>query len=157
MRRVVITGLGVVSPIANGRVDFWKALEEGRNGVGPLTTFDASDLPVTFGAEVRDFDPTHWLDNKEVKRSDRVIHFAVAASDMALEDAHLDVKSLDSNKFGVYIGTGQGGIETTFNNFQTLIEKGPRRVSPFFIPMMISNMSTAYVAIRYGADRKSVV
>jgi len=151
LRRVVITGLGVVSPIANGRVDFWKALEEGRNGVGPLTTFDASDLPVTFGAEVRDFDPTHWLDNKEVKRSDRVIHFAVAASDMALEDAHLDVKSLDSNKFGVYIGTGQGGIETTFNNFQTLIEKGPRRISPFFIPMMISNMSTAYVAIRYGA------
>lgn len=151
MRRVVITGLGVVSPIANGRENFWQALKEGKNGVFPFSTFDASDLPVTFGAEIKDFDPTLWLDKKEAKRSDRVIHFAVAAADMAVEDAHLDISSLDSNRFGVYIGTGQGGIETTFNNFKTLMEKGPRRVSPFFIPMMISNMSTAYVAIRYGA------
>lgn len=150
-RRVVITGLGVVSPIGNGKDKYWQALKEGANGVGPISQFDVKGYPVTFGAEVRNFDPLTWLDKKEVRRSDKVIHFSVAAASMAVEDASLDVKKLDSNKFGVYIGTGQGGIETSFKNFNTLMEKGPSRVSPFFIPMMISNMSAAYVAIRFQA------
>ncbi|MGI6253277.1 MAG: beta-ketoacyl-ACP synthase II [Aminivibrio sp.] len=152
MRRVVVTGLGVVSPIATGKENYWRALEEGRNGIGPLTTFDVSDCPVPFGAEIKDFDPSRWMDNKEAKRSDRVIQFAVAAADMAVADAKLDTASLNSHKFGVYIGSGQGGIETTYNNFKTMLERGARRVSPFFIPMMISNMSTAYVAIKHKAQ-----
>jgi len=151
LRRVVITGLGVVSPIATGKEDYWQALKDGKNGIGPLTTFDASDSPVPFGADIKDFDPSQWMDNKEAKRSDRVIQFAVAAAGLAVADAKLDTGSLDPYKFGVYIGSGQGGIETTFNNFKTMMEKGPKRVSPFFIPMMISNMSTAYVAIKHNA------
>ncbi len=156
MRRVVITGLGAVSPIGHGKDVFWKALEEGKNGIGTFTTVDIDDCPVTFGAEIKDFDPTDWMESKEARRSDRVIHFAVAASELAVRDATLDVKALDPYRFGVYIGTGQGGIETTFNNFKTMMEKGTRRISPFFIPMMISNMSTAYVAIRFGAKGPNV-
>ena len=151
MRRVVVTGLGPISPIATGKDAYWKALREGRNGVGPITTFELGDCPVTFGAEIKDFDPTRWMDGKEAKRSDRAIQFAVAASKLAVEDAKLDTKSMDPYRLGVYIGTGQGGIETSFNNFKTMMEKGSRRVSPYFIPMMISNMSTAYVAIVHGA------
>ena len=151
MRRVVVTGLGVVSPIATGRENYWQALKEGKNGIGPYTTFDVTDCPVPFGAEVKDFDPSQWMENKEAKRSDRVIQFAVAAADLAVADAKLDTASLDPHKFGVYIGSGQGGIETTFNNFKTMMAKGAKRVSPFFIPMMISNMSTAYVAIKHQA------
>ena len=150
-RRVVVTGLGPVSPIALGKDAYWKALREGKNGIGPITTFDLGDCPVTFGAEVRDFDPTRWMPGKEAKRSDRVIQFAVAAARMAVEDAKLDTNAMDPYRLGVYIGTGQGGIETSFNNFNTMLTKGSRRVSPYFIPMMISNMSTAYVAIVLGA------
>lgn len=150
-RRVVVTGLGPVSPIALGRDAYWKALREGKNGIGPITTFDLGDCPVTFGAEIKDFDPTLWMPGKEAKRSDRVIQFAVAAARMAVEDAKLDTSAMDPYRLGVYIGTGQGGIETSFNNFNTMLTKGSRRVSPYFIPMMISNMSTAYVAIILGA------
>jgi 3-oxoacyl-[acyl-carrier-protein] synthase II len=141
-----------VSPIATGRENYWQALKAGKNGIGPYTTFDVTDCPVPFGAEIKDFDPSQWMDNKEAKRSDRVIQFAVAAADLAVTDAKLDTASLDPHKFGVYIGSGQGGIETTFNNFKTMMEKGAKRVSPFFIPMMISNMSTAYVAIKHHAQ-----
>lgn len=150
-RRVVVTGLGPVSPIALGKDAYWKALREGKNGIGPITTFDLGDCPVTFGAEIKDFDPTRWMPGKEAKRSDRVIQFAVAAAMMAVEDAKLDTSAMDPYRLGVYIGTGQGGIETSFNNFNTMLTKGSRRVSPYFIPMMISNMSTAYVAIVLGA------
>lgn len=151
MRRVVITGLGAVSPIGHGKDTFWKALKEGRNGVAPIEQFDVTGFPVTFGAEIKDFDPTIWMDKKEVRRSDKVIHFALAAASMAVDDASLRLEMVDPHRFGVYIGTGQGGIETSFDNFNILMEKGPSRVSPFFIPMMISNMSAAYVAIKFRA------
>ncbi|MBQ3625155.1 MAG: beta-ketoacyl-ACP synthase II [Synergistaceae bacterium] len=153
MRRVVVTGLGPVSPIAIGKDNYFNALREGKNGIGPITNFELGDCPVTFGAEIKNevFDPTLYMDKKEARRSDRAIQFAVAASKLAVEDAKLDVKELDPYRFGVYIGTGQGGIETSFNNFRTMLEKGAKRVSPYFIPMMISNMSTAYVAIVFGA------
>ena len=151
MRKVVVTGLGPLSPIAIGKGAYWQALRESKNGIGPITTFDLGDCPVTFGAEIKQFDPTLWMEGKEARRSDRVIQFAVAAAGMAVEDAGLDTASLDPYKFGVYIGSGQGGIETSFNSFQTMITKGSRKISPFFIPMMISNMSTAYVAIRHKA------
>ena len=150
-RRVVVTGLGPVSPIAFGKDNYWNALREAKNGIGPITTFDLGDCPVRFGAEIKNFDPTLYMPGKEAKRSDRAIQFAVAAAKLAVEDSKLDLTSINPYRLGVYIGTGQGGIETSFNNFKTMIEKGSRRVSPYFIPMMISNMSTAYVAIVLGA------
>lgn len=147
----MVTGLGPVSPIALGKENYWKALREGKNGIGPITTFELGDCPVTIGAEIKDFQPQNWMNPKEAKRADRAIQFAVAASKMAVEDSGLDLSAMDPYRVGVYVGTGQGGIETSFNNFKTMLEKGSRRVSPYFIPMMISNMSTAYVAIVLGA------
>lgn len=151
MKRVVITGVGAVTPIGIGKDEFWKALEEGRNGVGLITLFDTSSHSIKIAAEVKDFNPDEWLDKKEARRCDRVIHFAAAAADMAVKDAALDVESLDKNMFGVYIGSGVGGIGTIDDNFRALYEKGPNRVSPFLVPMMIANMPAAYVAIRHGA------
>jgi len=151
LRRVVITGMGVVSPIANGREEYWRSLKEGRNGVGSITLFDPADYSVRIAAEVRDFDPENWMERKEARRADRVIQFAVAASDMAVSDASLDVDSLDPDRFGVFIGSGEGGISTMFEGMKVLLEKGPSRVGPFCVPMMLSNMPAAYVAIRFGA------
>jgi len=152
----VITGIGVVSPIGNGKEEYWKALEEGKNGVGPITLFDVSEYPVRIAAEVKDFDPGQWMDRKEVRKTDRVIHFAVAASDMAIEDGALDLNGEDPTRVGVYLGSGEGGIGTSFQNIKTLLEKGPNKISPFFIPMMISNMPAAYVAIRHNAKGPSL-
>ena len=151
MRRVVITGLGPVSPIGIGKENYWKALREKVNGIGLLTEVELYDCPINFGAEIKNFDPTIWMDNKEARRSDRAIQFAVAASALAVEDAKLNTDSLDPYRLGVYVGSGQGGIATSFDQFKIMLEKGSRRVSPFFIPMMISNMSTAYVAICHKA------
>jgi len=151
MRRVVITGLGAVTPIGNGKEEFWKALEEGKNGVGYITHFDTEKHDVKIAAEIKDFDPTQWLDKKEVRRTDKVIQFTVAAADLAIKDASLDVDALDKNMFGAYIGTGDGGLQTLEDNVRVLMEKGPNRVSPFTVPMMITNMPAAYAAIRYGA------
>jgi 3-oxoacyl-[acyl-carrier-protein] synthase II len=156
LRRVVITGMGVVSPIANGREDYWRFLEEGRNGVGPITLFDASDYTVKIAAEIRDFDPGEWMDRKDARRADRVIHFSVAASEMAVRDASLDAGNLDPDRFGVYIGSGEGGIATSYEGMKTLLEKGPSRVGPFCVPMMLSNMPAAYVAIVYGAKGPNI-
>ncbi|MCE5201896.1 MAG: beta-ketoacyl-ACP synthase II [Synergistaceae bacterium] len=151
MRRVVITGAGAVTPIGLGKEEFWKALGEGKNGVGYTTLFDTSAHSTKISAEVKNFNPEEWLEKKEVRRTDRVLHLATAAADMAVKDAALDVESLDKNMFGVYIGSGEGGIGTIEENFHTIYEKGPSRVSPFLVPMMIVNMSAAYVAIRFGA------
>ena len=151
MRRVVITGIGVVSPIGHGREVYRNALAAGKNGIGPVTLFDSTDFPVRIAAEVRDFDAGLYMDRKEIRRSDRVIHFSVAAAAMAVEDAKLDEGSLDRTRYGVYIGSGEGGISTTNENYRILYEKGPTRISPFFIPMMISNMPAAYVAMVHGA------
>ena len=151
MRRVVVTGLGVVSPIGQGRETYWRALSEGRSGAGPISLFDPEGYSVRIAAEVKDFNPEDWMDKKEARRADRVIHFASAAAEMAVRDARLDVSALDPHRFGVYLGSGEGGITTTHENYGILRDKGPSRVSPFFIPMMLSNMPAAYVAIRYGA------
>lgn len=151
MRRVVITGLGVVSPIGCGKDDYWDALAEGRNGVGHISLFDTEGHSARIAAEVRDFNVELWMDKKEARRADRVIHFVVPAADMAVKDAGLDVNALDPEMFGVYIGSGEGGITTTHENYDILRDKGPSRVSPFFVPMMLSNMPAAYVAIRFGA------
>jgi 3-oxoacyl-[acyl-carrier-protein] synthase II len=151
VRRTVITGLGVVSPIGCGRDDYWKALAEGRNGVENISLFDTEGHTARIAAEVRGFDVEPWLDKKEARKTDRVIHFVIPASDMALKDAGLDLSSENTERIGVYIGSGEGGITTTHENYDVLKEKGPSRVSPFFVPMMLSNMPAAYVAMRFGA------
>ena len=151
MRRVVITGLGVVSPIGCGKDDYWAALAAGRNGVGKISLFDTEGHTAKIAAEVRDFDVEPWLDKKEARRTDRVIHFVVPAADMAIKDSGLDLEKIDHEMFGVVVGSGEGGITTTHENYDILKEKGPSRVSPFFVPMMLSNMPAAYVAMRFGA------
>ncbi|NLD05133.1 MAG: beta-ketoacyl-ACP synthase II [Synergistaceae bacterium] len=151
MRRVVITGVGAVTPIGIGKEEYWEALEKGESGVSLITLFDTSNHIVKIGAEVKDFDPEQWLDKKEVRRTDRILHLSTAATDLAIKDAGLDLGSLDEEKFGVYIGTGVGGIGTIDESFTTLFAKGPGRVSPFMVPMMIANMPAAYAAIRYKA------
>lgn len=156
MRRVVITGLGVVSPIGIGKDTYWQALRSGTNGVARITHFDAENYPVKIAAEVKDFRPDDWMDHKEARRTDRVIHFTMAAGALAVEDGALDVSRLDKERFGVFLGSAEGGIFTSYENIKTLIEKGPNRVSPFFIPMMISNMPAAYLAIRYGAKGPNI-
>lgn len=148
--------MGVVSPIAQGREKYWRFLEEGHNGVDMISLFDATDYSAKIAAEVRDFDPEKWMDRKEARRADRVIQFSVAASDMAVEDASLNVSNLDPDRFGVFIGSGEGGISTSYDGMKTLMEKGPSRVGPFCVPMMLSNMPAAYVAIRFGAKGPNI-
>ena len=150
-RRVVITGLGAVSPIGIGKENYWRALEKGTSGIGKITAFDTANYNVKIAAEVKGFDPAVYMPKKDAKRSDPAIRYAVAAATMAVEDAKLDVASLDPWRFGVYIGSGQGGFKTLCDSQTTLNEKGPGRVSPFAIPMMINNMSSANVAIKFGA------
>jgi len=156
LRRVVITGLGVVSPIGIGKNEYWQALRSGKNGVARITHFDADIYPVKIAAEVKDFKADDWMDHKEARRTDRVIHFTMAAGELAVKDSALDVSKLDKERFGVFLGSAEGGIFTSYENIRTLIEKGPNRVSPFFIPMMISNMPAAYLAIRYGAKGPNI-
>lgn len=156
MRRVVITGLGVVSPIGVGKSDYWEALRAGRSGVATITHFDVEKYPVKIAAEVKNFKADDWMDHKEARRTDRVIHFTMAAGELAVRDGELDVAKLDRERFGVFLGSAEGGIFTSYENIRTLIEKGPNRVSPFFIPMMISNMPAAYLAIRYGAKGPNI-
>ncbi|MCD8162736.1 MAG: beta-ketoacyl-ACP synthase II [Synergistaceae bacterium] len=150
-RRVVITGCGAVTPIGIVKEAFWNALERGENGADFITLFDTAQHTTKIAAEVKEFNPENWLDKKEVRRTDRVIHFAAAAADLAVEDSGLDIEKLDKNLFGVYVGSGEGGIHTLEENSRVLYEKGPNRVSPFMVPMMITNMPAAYIAIRFGA------
>jgi len=149
-RRVVITGLGAVTPLGVSVEPFWQALVAGRSGVGPIRAFDASQYTTTFAAEVPDFDPLQFMELKDAKRMDRYCQFAVAASRMAIEDAGLDI-GVRSQRVGVIIGTGIGGTWTWERQHQTLREKGPHRVSPFFIPMLISDMASGQVSIMFGA------
>jgi len=150
-RRVVITGVGVISPVGNDAKTFWNSLLEGKSGVGPVTAFDASEYPTRIAAEVKDFDPGTYMDKREARRQDRYVQFALAASKMAVADANLEITPELGERTGVYIGSGIGGLGTWEEQHQILLEKGPRRVSPFFIPMMIANMASGAVSMEYGA------
>ncbi len=147
---MVITGLGVVSPLGTGKERFWSNLCAGKSGVARVTRFDISQYPTQIGAEVRDFNPLDFVDKKEVRRMDRFGHFAVAAGRLAFADAGLDPEKLDKDRSGVSVGSGIGGIETLEEQMKVLLEKGPRRVSPFFIPMLIANMASGYISIEFG-------
>lgn len=150
-RRVVITGIGVISPIGTGKQEYLDGLKEGRSGVDYITRFDTENFDTKIAAEVKNFDPTQYIDKKESRRMDRFTQYAVAASKMAVEDASLDVNSIDNNRFGVCIGSGIGGMETFEAQHDLLKEKGPRRVSPFMIPMMISNIASGNISIAFNA------
>lgn len=150
-RRVVVTGLGVISPIGSGKDKFFQSLKEGICGVDHITRFETEGFDTKIAAEVKDFEPTEYIDKKESRRMDRFTQYAVAASKMAVADAELDVNSVDSDMFGVCIGSGIGGMETLEAQHDVLRDKGPGRVSPFMVPMMISNIASGNVSIALNA------
>ncbi|MGB3972670.1 MAG: beta-ketoacyl-ACP synthase II [Peptococcia bacterium] len=149
--RVVITGLAAISPVGTGVEKFWQALISGQSGIGPITRFPCENFPVRIAGEVKDFEPTQYLDKKEARRMARFTQFAAAAALMAVEDAQLELEQVDKNKVGVILGSGIGGIDLMEETTLVLHEKGPNRVSPFFVPMMIGNMASGQVAISLGA------
>jgi len=149
--RVVVTGLGAISPIGNNTEENWENVKAGKCGIDAITQFDTENFAVKLAGEVKDFDPTQYMEFKEAKRMARFSQFAVAASVMAVEDAKLDLEAVDKNRFGVILGSGIGGIGDTESECKVLETKGPRRVNPMFIPMIISNMAAGNVAIRVGA------
>lgn len=149
-RRVVITGLGPVTPVGTGKDEFWASLVAGKSGVGHITQFDTTDFKVTIAAEVKDFDFAKYGDKKESKRMDRVTQFAVAAAKLALEDARLDMSQENALRCGVCVGSGIGGINTFLEQAVKFHEKGAAKISPFFVPMDIPNMSAGQIAIFFG-------
>jgi 3-oxoacyl-[acyl-carrier-protein] synthase II len=149
--RVVITGMGVITPIGNTVEEFWDNLLAGKSGVDYIKSFDVSEYPTRIAGEVKDFNPEEHMDKKDVKRADRFVQFAIAAAKMALQDSGMNMDEEDRERIGVYIGSGIGGLGTFEDQYRILLEKGPRRVSPFFIPMMIANMGSGQVSIVLGA------
>jgi len=150
-RRVVVTGLGLVTPLDIGVPKTWEKLCRGESGIGPITRFDASQYPVRIAGEVKNFDPSTVIEKKEIKKMDTFIHYAVAASQEAVDDAKLVVTPDEADRVGVYIGAGIGGLPAIEHYHKVLLERGPDRVSPFFIPMVIINLASGQVAIRFGA------
>ena len=150
-RRVVVTGVGLVSPVGIGTEETWKSLQAGRSGAGPITLFDASQHSSRFACEVKGFDPLNWVEKKEVKKMDRFIQFAVAAADFALADSGLKIDAGNDEMVGVYVGSGIGGFATIEREHTILMERGPSRISPFFIPAAIVNLASGWISIRSGA------
>jgi 3-oxoacyl-[acyl-carrier-protein] synthase II len=151
LRRVVVTGLGAVTPIGNDVDAYWQGLSSGRNGVAPITLFDASRHPCRFAAEVKQFDPRGWLEPKEAKRWDRFCQFGVVAAKQAVRHAGLEIGEANGHRVGVSIGSGVGGLLVAETQTQVLNSRGPDRVSPFCVPMMIPNMAAGLAAIALGA------
>lgn len=149
--RVVVTGLGLITPLGIGVQSSWQGLMEGRSGIGTITTFDSSDLPVHIAGEVKGFDPLLYIEPKEVKKMDRFIHFAVAASTMAMDDSGLTITDRNAARVGVIIGSGMGGLPAIEHYHKVYLEKGYRRITPFFIPMLIINLASGQVSIKFGA------
>ena len=150
-RRVVVTGIGVISPIGTGKENYYKSLRNGVCGIGAITRFDATDFDTKIAAEVKDFEPTDYIDKKEARRMDRFSQFAIGAAKLAVEDSKLDIENIDNDMFGVCLGSGIGGMETFEAQHKILLEKGPGRVSPFTIPMMIVNIAAGNVSIAFKA------
>ena len=150
-RRVVITGLGMVSPLGLGVQTNWDALVQGRSGIGPITRFDASAYACRIAGEVRGFNPEDWVAKKDVKKMDLYIHYAMAAAEMALKDAAYAITPAEAERVGVYIGSGIGGLPSIERQHSQLLSEGPRRISPFFIIGLIVNMASGQISIRYGA------
>lgn len=149
-KRVVVTGLGAVTPIGIGTDAFWQALLSGKSGITTVTRFDASEYATQIAGEVKDFDPANYIDKKEAKRMDRFTQFAIAGAKMALEDSGINLEQVDRERVGTIIGSGIGGMETLHDQYKVLFEKGPNRISPFFVPMMIANMAAGQTSITFG-------
>ena len=146
-----MTGLGCISPVGNTLQEVWASLIQGKSGAGPITLFDAAKYPTRFAAEVKNFDPSLYLSHKESKHSDRFVQFAVASAKQAVADAKLDMSKEDPRRVGVWIGTGMGGLATIEEGYRDLEKKGPAKIRPFFIPMIICNMAPGQVSISLGA------
>ena len=156
-KRVVVTGMGCVTPIGIGKEKFWNSLINGISGIDYITKFDTEDFSVKIAAEVKDFNAENYIEKREIKKMDRFTQFAVAASMMAAEDAGLNIKKIDTERFGVVLGAGMGGMDTLEDQAKKLMERGPRRVSPFFIPMMIPNIASGQVSIALGAKGPNIL
>lgn len=149
--RVVVTGLGVISPVGIGKERYWQALLSGQSGIGPITLFDTEGFGAKIAGEVTDFRPEDFLERKEIKRMDRFAQFAVATAKLAVQDAGLDLDRVDLDRLAVVFGSGIGGMATFEDQKRVLIERGPSRISPFFVPMMIGNMAAGQISIALGA------
>jgi len=157
MRRVVVTGLGAVTPLGVGARPSWEAVLDGVSGMGPITRFDAKEFSTTIAAEVKGFHPEEFIDRKEIKRMDPFIHYAMASAHMALADSDLSIDEGLAPRVGVYGGTGLGGLSTLERYHKAyLLEGGARKISPFFIPMLISNLAPGHIAMRYGAKGPNI-
>ena len=150
-KRVVVTGLGVISPVGNGKDAFWEAVLAGKSGIGPITRFDASEYTARIAGEVKDFNVSDYsIDRKEARHMDPSTQYAVAATKLALDDSGMDLEKEDRDRIGTIIGTGIGGMETLHNLYKGLFDKGPARVNPFVVPKMIANMASGQVSITFG-------
>ena len=150
-RRVVVTGLGIISPLGIGIKENWQALCEGRSGIGPITRFDTTEYETKIAGEVKNFDPTSFLDRKEARKMDPFIHYALAAGIMAMEDSHLKIDQSNAERVGVLVGAGLGGLTTIEKYHSILLKDGPKKISPFFIPMLIVNLAPGQISIFFGA------
>lgn len=151
-RRVVVTGIGTINPIGHNVEETWKSIEEGKCGIAPISLFDTKDMKVTLAGEVKDFDVTKYIDKKEAKKMDRFIQMGMIAAKEAMLDSELDINNIDSHRFGVIVSSGIGGLGSIEKNYQTGEKRGFDRVSPFFIPMTISNLAAGHIAIAYHAQ-----
>ncbi len=150
-RRVVITGLGVITPVGNDLETFWKSLVEGKSGIGKIQAFDISAYDCQIAGEVRDFEPKNFFKNaKDVRRTDRFVQLSMAAAKMSIQDSGLDLEKVNRDRFGVIISSGIGGLKTLEDQFSVLMNKGPQRVSAFTIPMLISNMASGVISMEFG-------
>ena len=149
-KRVVITGIGVISPIGNSKSEFWSSIINGKGGVGPITKFDVSEHTSKIAGEVRNFDTSHLLNSKESRRMDGFVQYALAAADEAIKDSKLDLESENPERMGCLVASGIGGLTTIEEQHKILLEKGAKRVSPFLIPSLIINMAPGQIAISYN-------
>ena len=150
-KRIVVTGIGVISPVGVGKTNYWNSLVSGVSGVGKITHFDPTGFDVQIAAEVKGFDVTNWIDRKESRRMDRFVHFGVAAALDAIEDAGLKITPANAERVGVLVGSGIGGLQTLEDQVKVLIQNGPSKISPFLIPMMIADMASGHISIITGA------
>src|SRR4030042_164866 len=149
-RRVVVTGMGLVIPTGIGVATAWKNVCDGKSGIGPLTRFDTDGFETKIAGEVKNFNPELYIDKKEIKKMDLFIHYAIAAAKEAVEDAQLAITPENSEQIGVIVGTGLGGLPSLERYHKILLEKGPGRISPFFIPMLIANLASGKIAVQFG-------
>lgn len=151
MRRVVVTGIGIVSPLGTGVEKNWTAITSGQSGLGPITRFDASDLPTQIAGEVKDFDAIDFIDKKEIKKMDLFIQYGLGAAELALKDSGLEITDENAERVGVLVGSGLGGLPTIEKYHELMLERGYKKVSPFFIPMLIINLAPGHISMKFGA------